>query len=269
MWRSQLLRRQAQRAIARREGVAGVIAEQDQARVGAARAGRSSCPASSARDAGRPRAVISHAATIVARRAAAASRQQPRRERRAAAVYGLTLLDAAPANGAARAQRGKHARMPWQRRCTARDARHGCWRSTTQPSPPRIPTSACPPHLPRRPGDGRLIVVGAGKAAAAMAAAAEAALPRARRARPRQRLHDRPARHAGGAAAPSARASSRSSRRAIPRPTRPASRRPSARWRWSASADERDLVLVLLSGGASALWAAPARRPRRSPPRRR
>ena len=71
------------------------------------------------------------------------------------------------------------------------------------------------------------------------------ASPRPRTARPRR----------SPACAP---ASSRSSRRGIPRPTRRASAAAERALALVATATERDLVLVLLSGGASALWAAPA-----------
>ena len=94
-----------------------------------------------------------------------------------------------------------------------------------------------------------------------MAVAAEAHYRRARRPRPRQRLHDRPARHAEALAGAAPQRHRASSRRAIRRRTRRASRRPSARWPWWRTATDRDLVLVLLSGGASALWAAPGSRP--------
>ena len=51
---------------------------------------------------------------------------------------------------------------------------------------------------------------------------------------------------------------SRSSRPAIRCRTRPASRRPSATLALADAVDADDLVLVLLSGGASANWIAPA-----------
>jgi glycerate 2-kinase len=119
------------------------------------------------------------------------------------------------------------------------------------------PDVCLPPHLPKPPDGGRIIVVGAGKAAAAMAAAAEqyyrrlgtidcitgfTTAPHGTR-DPRgegahaialvQARHPTP--DAGSVAA--------------------AGRTLSL----TASATVRDLVLVLFSGGASSLWAAPVR----------
>jgi hydroxypyruvate reductase len=120
------------------------------------------------------------------------------------------------------------------------------------------PDLCLPAHLPELPKDGRLIVVGAGKAAAAMAAVAE--------------RHYRAAgvldRVAGFTTAP------HGTPEALPGPRPQAIEIVSARHPTPdaesqraaeralalvASATPGDLVLVLLSGGASALWAAPAR----------
>jgi hydroxypyruvate reductase len=119
------------------------------------------------------------------------------------------------------------------------------------------PDLCLPKHLPPVPERGRLILAGAGKAAAAMAVAAE------RHYRERGALD----RIAGFTTAPhgAAEAPSGASQRAI----RIASaRHPTPDAASQAAAEETlalvggatadDLVLVLLSGGASALWAAPA-----------
>ena len=120
------------------------------------------------------------------------------------------------------------------------------------------PDVCLPAHLPPVPERGRLIVVGAGKAAAAMAAAAE------RHYRERGAI-DRiagftTAPHGTAEALPGERAQRRSAS------SRPATRRPDESSLRAAeetlalvrTATADDLVLVLLSGGASALWAAPA-----------
>jgi hydroxypyruvate reductase len=119
------------------------------------------------------------------------------------------------------------------------------------------PDVCLPPHLPLPPRDGRLLVVGAGKAAAAMAASAEAHYAKlgvlnlvagfttAPHGTPEALKGLRPnviemisARH--------------------PTPDEASVRAAERALGVVATATERDLVLVLLSGGASALWAAPA-----------
>src|SRR5436190_15531252 len=119
------------------------------------------------------------------------------------------------------------------------------------------PDVCLPAHLPSPPENGRLTIVGAGKAAAAMAVAAEAhyaklgALDRvggfttAPHGTPEALTGVRPsvieivsARH--------------------PTPDEASVRAAERALGLVAAATERDLVLVLLSGGASALWAAPA-----------
>jgi glycerate 2-kinase len=119
------------------------------------------------------------------------------------------------------------------------------------------PDACLPGHLPPVPARGRLVVVGAGKAAAAMAAAAET----------HYRAQGTIARVAGFTTAPHGTAEALPGRppgaiRIIParHPTPDdaslaAAQATLAQVR-SATAD--DLVLVLLSGGASSLWAAPA-----------
>jgi hydroxypyruvate reductase len=113
------------------------------------------------------------------------------------------------------------------------------------------PRSCVPPHLPSPPPGGRIVIVGAGKAAAAMAQATEAAYAARGEADrvsgfvttrhgyglPTQLIelieagHPVPDQHSVDGA-----------RRALEA---------------VAKAGENDLVLCLLSGGASALWAAP------------
>jgi glycerate 2-kinase len=119
------------------------------------------------------------------------------------------------------------------------------------------PDACLPEHLPPMPAQGRLIVAGAGKAAAAMADVAE------KHYRERAQL----GRVTGFTTAPHGAAESlpAEGRRAIRvvaarHPTPDAGSLAAAEQTLalvgSATADDR--VLVLLSGGASALWAAPA-----------
>jgi glycerate 2-kinase len=119
------------------------------------------------------------------------------------------------------------------------------------------PDVCLPPHLPPVPEGGRLIVAGAGKAAAAMAAAAE------RHYRERGELD----RVAGLTTAPHGTAEALPGVR--PQVIRVLSARHPTPDANSVEAAQRtltllrgttndDRVLVLLSGGASALWAAPA-----------
>jgi hydroxypyruvate reductase len=119
------------------------------------------------------------------------------------------------------------------------------------------PDGCLPAHLPPVPERGRLVVVGAGKAAAAMAVAAEA----------RYRAEGTIARVAGFTTAPHGTAEALPGERpgiirivAARHPTPDAASLSAAEETLAlvrrATAD--DLVLVLLSGGASSLWAAPA-----------
>lgn len=118
------------------------------------------------------------------------------------------------------------------------------------------PAACLPPHLPAPPDRGRLIVLAVGKAAAAMAVAAEAYY---RGLRVVDRIE--------GVATPphgyAATLGSKPERLEIlegRHPTPDASSRAAAEraMELARSASEEDLVLVLLSGGASSLWAAPA-----------
>jgi glycerate 2-kinase len=120
------------------------------------------------------------------------------------------------------------------------------------------PDACLTPHLPKVPAGGRIVIVGAGKASAAMAVAAErfyraagvldritgfvtaprgtlAALPDAPRV-----LGVVEARH--------------------PTPDESSAKAAEESLALVRSAGQNDLVLVLFSGGASALWAAPAQR---------
>jgi hydroxypyruvate reductase len=119
------------------------------------------------------------------------------------------------------------------------------------------PDLCLPEHLPPVPERGRLIIAGAGKAAAAMAAGAE------RHYRERGALD----RIAGFTTAPygAAEALPAESPRVIriasarhPTPDAGSQAAADATLALVRSATADDLVLVLLSGGASALWAAPA-----------
>ena len=111
-------------------------------------------------------------------------------------------------------------------------------------------------HLPNPPATGSLIVIGAGKAGAAMAAAAE------RHYRDKGILD----RVVGALTAPHGYAAllgARSPRRfqivegRHPVPDEGSVKAAETALQLASKASERDLVLVLLSGGASALWAAP------------
>ena len=118
------------------------------------------------------------------------------------------------------------------------------------------PATCLPPHLPSPPHDGRLIVLAVGKAAAAMAVAAEG----------HYRLLGALDRLQGLATAPhgyTATLGVKPERLEIlegRHPTPDASSRSAAERAIALArmAGDRDLVLVLLSGGASSLWAAPA-----------
>ena len=118
------------------------------------------------------------------------------------------------------------------------------------------PDVCLPQHLPHPPPHGRLYVVGAGKAAAAMAVTAEnhyrklGVLDRV------GGFTTAPHGSAEALAPPPGVIAMVSARHPIPDA---ASQRAAERaLALVAKASARDLVLVLLSGGASALWAAPA-----------
>jgi hydroxypyruvate reductase len=119
------------------------------------------------------------------------------------------------------------------------------------------PDICLPTHLPLPPKGGRLFVVGAGKAAAAMAVAAEAHYRRLG-------ILDRVT---GFTTAPHGTPDALSGTRASvieivsarhPTPDEASVEAAERALGLVATATQRDLVLVLLSGGASALWAAPA-----------
>jgi len=119
------------------------------------------------------------------------------------------------------------------------------------------PARCLPPHLPPPPADGRIVVAGAGKAAAAMAQAAEAhyrglgALGRVDGlvTAPHGTLEALPGDRPAAIEILSAR---------HPTPDAASERAALRTLALVAAATPRDRVLVLLSGGASALWAAPA-----------
>ncbi len=118
------------------------------------------------------------------------------------------------------------------------------------------PASCLPPHLPPVPKTGRIVVVGAGKAAAAMAVAAEqhyAGLG----------LLDRvsgfvTAPHGYRETLPEAPSAIRIIAGRHPTPDADSVAAAERSLAQVGEAGASDLVLVLLSGGASALWAAPA-----------
>jgi glycerate 2-kinase len=119
------------------------------------------------------------------------------------------------------------------------------------------PEACMPRHLPSVPGRGRLMVVGAGKAAAAMAVVAER----------HYRQHGGLDRVGGFTTAPhgtlEALSGERPNRLGVlparhPTPDQSSVEAAERSLALVATATEDDLVLVLLSGGASALWAAPA-----------
>ena len=119
------------------------------------------------------------------------------------------------------------------------------------------PDACLPPYLPPPPPNGRLFVVGAGKAAAAMAVAAENHYRKLG-------LLDRvggfttaPHGFAGALSVPHPGVIEIVSAR-HPTPDAASQRAAERALALVKKATERDRVLVLLSGGASALWAAPA-----------
>jgi hydroxypyruvate reductase len=113
------------------------------------------------------------------------------------------------------------------------------------------PAVAVPPHLPPVPKAGRIVVLGAGKASAAMAVAVETAYAAAGAL---DRLEGFvTTRH--GYALPTRRIEVFEAGHPVPdEASRVAAERALA---LAESAGPGDLVLVLLSGGASALWSAP------------
>jgi hydroxypyruvate reductase len=116
------------------------------------------------------------------------------------------------------------------------------------------PDRCLPPHLPLVPRDGRLIVVGAGKAAAAMALATEAHCAQRQELTRVRGMITAPYGYAERLAAPH-RIEVWSARH--PTPDAASERAAERALALVAEAVAGDLVLVLLSGGASSLWAAP------------
>jgi hydroxypyruvate reductase len=119
------------------------------------------------------------------------------------------------------------------------------------------PNSCLDGHLPEPPERGRLIIVGAGKAAAAMAAKAEAHY-RARGALARVAGVMTPPHGYTATLGPAGPTHLRVLEGRHPTPDASSVAAADAALELVASATPDDLVLVLLSGGASALWAAPA-----------
>src|SRR5262245_22641141 len=117
------------------------------------------------------------------------------------------------------------------------------------------PDQCLPQHLPPVPKSGRLLVVGAGKAAAAMAVVAEA----------HYRALGSLDRVSGFTTAPYDTVAALAQKPAVievvsarhPTPDHKSVAAADRALKTVASAGAQDLVVVLLSGGASALWAAP------------
>jgi glycerate 2-kinase len=113
------------------------------------------------------------------------------------------------------------------------------------------PRTCLPLHLPAPPNDGRILVVGAGKADAAMAVATEAhyarlgQLDRVTGFVTTRHGFELPTQHIEIICA------------AHPVPDAASAAAASRALAFAASAGPNDIVLVLLSGGASALWSAP------------
>jgi glycerate 2-kinase len=120
------------------------------------------------------------------------------------------------------------------------------------------PDACLPAHLPQLPAGGRLHIVGAGKAAAAMAVAAERHY---RGLGAIDRVDGFTTAPHGAVEALGAERPSRLEIVSAQHPTPDDASQQAAERTLAlvATAGDRDLVLVLLSGGASALWAAPAR----------
>lgn len=118
------------------------------------------------------------------------------------------------------------------------------------------PAGCLPAHLPAVPARGRLIVVGAGKAAAAMAQAAEAHYAARGHGERVTGVTTAPYGYAEALDGPRPHAIAiRSARHPTPDAASVAAAEEALALVAQAGPD--DLVLVLLSGGASALWAAP------------
>jgi glycerate 2-kinase len=113
------------------------------------------------------------------------------------------------------------------------------------------PRTCVAPHLPDPPAGGRILIVGAGKAGAAMAVAAEAhyagrgQLDRVGGFVTTRHGFELPTQHIEIITA------------AHPVPDAASAAAAARALAYAASAGPKDIVLVLLSGGASALWSAP------------
>jgi glycerate 2-kinase len=118
------------------------------------------------------------------------------------------------------------------------------------------PDACLMPHLPVVPVDGRIVIVGAGKASAAMAVAAERFY---RAAGTLERVTGFVTAPRGTLAAlPATPSALRIVEARHPTPDESSAKAAEESLELVRSASEKDLVLVLFSGGASALWAAPA-----------
>jgi len=116
------------------------------------------------------------------------------------------------------------------------------------------PSSCLPPHLPAPPASGRLIVLAAGKAAGAMTEVAEQHYLDRGKFAPERLTGIAVARHGYGR--PSRRIEMVEAGHPVPDAAGLAAAEKALRIADDATAD--DVVLVLLSGGASANWIAPA-----------
>jgi hydroxypyruvate reductase len=118
------------------------------------------------------------------------------------------------------------------------------------------PDACLPGHLPAVPAGGRLVIAGAGKAAAAMAVAAERHYRAAGGLDQLAGFVTAP--HGSVAGLPELPRALRVVEARHPTPDESSVKAAEESLALVRSAGETDLVLVLLSGGASALWAAPA-----------
>jgi glycerate 2-kinase len=118
------------------------------------------------------------------------------------------------------------------------------------------PGTCLPQHLPSPPGGGRLIILSVGKAAIAMAAVAESHYRSQGNLNRIEGLATAPYGYAETLAVPLQRLRVLEARHPTPDAASQAAAEEALRL--AASAGPNDLVLVLLSGGASSLWAAPA-----------
>ncbi len=118
------------------------------------------------------------------------------------------------------------------------------------------PGTCLPQHLPPTPDGGRLIILCVGKAAVAMAVVAESHYRSQGNLNQVEGLATAPHGYAGTLAAQLQRLRVLEARHPTPDAASQAAAEEALRL--AASAGPNDLVLVLLSGGASSLWAAPA-----------